>query len=67
LKQADLGDMIREASKSVCTSTDVVSPDPLSPTLSNSSAVKTPENTEEDHDDPGLAAEGDIQMEYLSD
>jgi hypothetical protein len=29
--------------------------------------VKTPENTEEDHNDPELAEGGDIQMEYSSD
>jgi len=43
----------------------VVSPDPLSP-LPNSSAVKTPENTEEDPDDCEPAAEGDILLEYSS-
>jgi hypothetical protein len=41
----------------------VVSPHPLSPTLSISSAMKTPENTEDDPD-PEPAHEGDIQMEY---
>jgi len=44
VKQADLGAMFKKASKSVCTS-NVVSPDSLSPTPS---AVKTWENTEED-------------------
>jgi len=39
----------------------------LSPNPSSSSAVKTPENTEEDLDDPELADEGDIQMIYCSD
>jgi hypothetical protein len=29
--------------------------------------MKTPENTEEDHDGPEPAYEGDIQMEYSSD
>jgi hypothetical protein len=29
--------------------------------------MKTPENTEEDPDDPEPAIEGDIQMEYSSD
>jgi hypothetical protein len=29
--------------------------------------MKTPENTEEDADDPEPADEGDIQMEYSSD
>jgi hypothetical protein len=39
----------------------------LSPTPSTFSEVKTPENTEEDPDDPEPADEGDIQMEYSSD
>ena len=39
----------------------------LSPNPSSSSAVKTPENTEEDLDDPHLASEGDIQMICCSD
>jgi hypothetical protein len=38
MKQADLRDMFREASKSVCTSIIIVSPDCLSPTPSTSSA-----------------------------
>jgi hypothetical protein len=29
--------------------------------------MKTPENTEEDPDDPEPAGEGDIQLEYSSD
>jgi hypothetical protein len=29
--------------------------------------MKTPEKTDQDCDDPGLAAEGDIQMEYSYD
>jgi hypothetical protein len=33
---------------------------------STSSAMKNPENTEEDPDDPEPADEGDIQMEYSS-
>jgi len=59
--------MFKKASKSVCTSTTVVSPDLLSPTTSTSStslAVNTPENTEEDCDSPKPANEGDTQMEY---
>jgi hypothetical protein len=63
VKQADLRDMFKKASKRVCTS-NVVSPDPLSPTPSTSPAMNTPENTEEDPDDPEPAGEGDIQMEY---
>ena len=59
MKQAALRGMVKNASKSVCTSTTVVSPDPLSPTPSTSSAMKTPEKTEED---PEPADERDIQM-----
>jgi hypothetical protein len=66
-RQAALRDMFKKAFKSVCTSTIVASPDPLSPTLWTSSFVKTLENTEEDSDDPEPADEGDIQMEYSSD
>jgi len=44
----------------------VVSPDPLSPVLSTSPATKTPENTEEDADNPEPADEGDIQNDYSS-
>jgi hypothetical protein len=66
IKQADLSDMIKKASKSACTSTVVVMPDPLALTPSTSSAMETPENTEEDPDDCE-PADGDIQMEYSSD
>jgi hypothetical protein len=41
----------------------VISPDSLSPTASTSSAMKTPENTEENPDDCEPADEGNIQME----
>jgi hypothetical protein len=61
LKQTD----INKASKSICIA--VVSPDLLFPAPSTSSAVKTPENTEEDSDDPEPAAEGATPMEYSSD
>jgi hypothetical protein len=37
----------------------------LSPSPSGSSAVKTPENSGEDLDDPELAGEGDIRMDIL--
>ena len=50
-----------------CTSPVVVYPDPFSPTPSNSSGVMTPWNAEDDHDGPGPAEEGDIQMEYCCD
>jgi len=56
MKQSYLRDIFKEASKSVCTSTIVVSPDPLSPTSSSSSAVMAPESMEEDPDDPEPAA-----------
>ena len=36
----------------------------LSPTPSTSSTMMTPENAEEDPDDPEPADEGDIQIEY---
>lgn len=39
-KHADLRDMFRKASKSVCMSTVTAYPDPLSPTTSTSSAMK---------------------------
>ena len=40
-------------------------PDPSSPNSSTPSAVETPDNKEEDSDDPE-PADGDIQMEYSS-
>jgi len=55
--------MFRKATKSGCTSTIVLSPDPLSLTASTSLAAKTSVNTEEDPDDPEPADEEDIQME----
>jgi hypothetical protein len=51
VKEADVSDMFRKDSKSVCSSTNVLSLEPLSPPP-NSSAMKTPENTEEDPNDP---------------
>jgi hypothetical protein len=57
VKHAALRDMFTKTSKSVCTSTIVVSPVPLSRTLSNSSGMKTPENTEKDLVDPEIADE----------
>jgi len=59
--------MFNKTSKSVCTATIPVLPDSLFPNPSTLSAMKTPENTEEDHDDPQPADEGDIQKEYFSD
>ena len=58
-------DMFKNASKSVCASTVMISPKAFSPTLP--SAMKTPENTAEHPDDPVPADEGDIQMEHYSD
>jgi hypothetical protein len=52
-------EMFKKASKSVCTLGIVVSPDPLFPTPSTSSAVKT----EEDPVDPEPADKGDIEMD----
>jgi hypothetical protein len=59
--------MFKKATKSVCTSTIVVSPDPLFPTPPTPSAMRNPENAEEDPDGPEPADEGNIQMEYSSD
>jgi hypothetical protein len=64
VKHADPRDMFKNVSKSVCTLTVVVFPDPLSPAPLTSSAMKTPENTEEDPDDPEPAGKGDNQTEY---
>jgi hypothetical protein len=66
-KQADLRDMFKKASKSVCSSTIAASPDLLCHAPSISSAIKTPENTVEDPDDPYLADERNVQVEYSSD
>jgi hypothetical protein len=59
--------MFRKASKSVGTSTIVVSLDHFSATPSTSSSMKTPQNTEKNPDNPEPADEGDICMEYSSD
>jgi hypothetical protein len=58
------GPCSKNASKSVCTSTAVVFADSLPASSSIASAVKTPENTE---DDPEPAGGGDTQVEYFSD
>lgn len=57
--------MFKKATKNVCTSTILVSPDPLSLTSAVSSAMKTPKNTEEDPNDPD--PDGDNQKECSSD
>jgi hypothetical protein len=67
MKQAHFSDMFKKASKNFCTSTVVVTPDPLSPTPSTSSTVETPKNTKEGPGHPEPADEGNIQMEYFSD
>ena len=66
MKLADLRDMFTKASRCVCTSTVVLSLDPLSPTPSTNSVMRTAENTEEDLYDPHTADEGDNQIEYTS-
>jgi len=66
LKQAYFRDMFEKAYKSICTPTVVAHPDILSPTPTTSSVMKTPENREQNPDDPEPAGEGDIQMEYYS-
>jgi hypothetical protein len=57
----------KKASKGVCKSIIVVSPDPFSPIASTSAATKVPENTEEEPNDFEPVYIGDIQMEYSSD
>jgi hypothetical protein len=59
--------MFKKVSESLCTSTIVVSPDPLFPAPSTSSTTKTAANIEEDPHDPDHGHEGAIQMEYASD
>jgi len=64
MKQADLRNRFKKASKSVHTSTVLVSPNPLSPTPTYS-PVQTPENTYKDADDPKPAYRY-IQLQYSS-
>jgi hypothetical protein len=66
MKQADLGNMFKKASKSICTSIIVISPDPVSPSPS-ASMVETkqaPETYMGTLNVPEPAAKGDTQMEY---
>jgi len=56
--------MFKNASKIVCTSTVVVSHDLLSPAPPPSSAIKTPQNKQEESDGPEQADEMDIPSEY---
>jgi NaMN:DMB phosphoribosyltransferase len=67
VKQADLRDMFKKASRSACLSTIVVPHNLLSLIPLMSSALKTPENTEENPDKPKSADEGDIKMECSPD
>ena len=67
MKQVDLRDIIEKASMCICTSNIVASPGLLSPIQAASSAMKTPENTEEDPGDAESTDEGDNQMKYSSD
>lgn len=52
MKQAALTAMFKEASKSNCIPTIVLMPDTLLPTPLTSSPKMTPENTNEDRNDP---------------
>jgi len=60
MKQADLRNRFKKASKDVHTSTVLVSPDSLSPTPTYS-PVQTPENADKDANDP-KPAYGYIQL-----
>jgi hypothetical protein len=63
MTQAYFNDMFKKPYKGVCTSTGMVSPDPLSPIPSTSSDMKTPEQTKDDLTGPELGVNGDIQNE----
>ena len=65
MKHAELSDMFKKVSKSVCSS-NMVSPNPLFPTPSATSAIEDYKNTE-GRDDPEPANEGDNRMEYSYD
>jgi hypothetical protein len=66
MKWANLTEMFNKVSKNVCTPATVFSPDPLCPTLSSCSAMKTPYSTEQGPDDPEPIDEEDIQVKYSS-
>jgi len=66
MKQTHLRDMFKKVSKGVITSTIMVSSDLMSLIQSVSSVMKTPDNTEENPDDPESADERDTQMQYSS-
>jgi hypothetical protein len=57
--------MFKKASEGVCTSTGVVSPDPLSPIPSTSPDMKTPEHTDDNLIGPEPGVNGDIQNKIL--
>ena len=65
-RQADLRNMFKKASNSICRLTVVASPNPLSSIPSTSSTMKTQENTKETHDDPEPPDETGTQTEHLS-
>jgi hypothetical protein len=67
MKQADLRDMFKKASRSVCSSSTVVSHNSLSLIPLMSSGLKTPENTEENPAELKSADVGDIQLERSPD
>ena len=67
LKQADFRDVFKEGLQGCPTAIIVVSPDPFSHTASTSSAMKLPENTEEESNDFEPVDNGDIQMDNSSD
>jgi len=52
--------MFKNVHKTECVSTIVVSPNTLSATPPTSSAMKTPENTEVNPDDPKTEDQGDV-------
>jgi hypothetical protein len=58
--------MSKTASMSVCSSTVMVFSHPFSSTIVTSSAVRTPENTEEGCVGAEPANERDVQMLYIS-
>jgi hypothetical protein len=66
LKQADLTNMFKKASKSVHTSTIVASPDPMSPILTSSTYEESMKHRR-GHRYPKRADEGHIQKEYSYD
>jgi hypothetical protein len=64
MKHADFRDVFKKGLQECMYINTIIFPDSVSSAASTSSAVKTPENTEEDHEP---ADEGDIQMEYSCD